>query len=195
MPSRSTRHSGTSTTPARERGAALAISSLMLIIMTVLAIAASHAVRMQSRSATAARDRNLAFQQAETGLRGAERWLAGLPAPPEPCKAAKCRIYAPGVLTPDGNPRAWALTGDQWWRDHGWPHRLDSPVGAADADDDALEQPHFVIEESGDIPDSLTVSPSGPPSRVVVYQVTARARAGESQSAAILQSRFARRFE
>lgn len=57
----------------RQQGAILVVSLLLLLVMTVLALSASNATRMQERMAGNMRDLDLAFQGAEAGLRGAER--------------------------------------------------------------------------------------------------------------------------
>jgi type IV pilus assembly protein PilX len=58
--------------PPRQRGAILVVSLLLLLVMTALALTASQTTRLQERMAGNARDLDLAFQGAETGLRGAE---------------------------------------------------------------------------------------------------------------------------
>ena len=56
----------------RQRGAALVIALIMLLVMTVLGLAAMQITRMEERMAGNTRDLNLAFQGAEAGLRDSE---------------------------------------------------------------------------------------------------------------------------
>ena len=55
--------------PSRQRGAVLVVSLLMLLIMTVLGIAAMQMTRWKATVANrSARDINVAFQSAEAGF-------------------------------------------------------------------------------------------------------------------------------
>jgi type IV pilus assembly protein PilX len=181
------------------RGAALATSLLLLLVMTVLAIGASHAVRMQAEFAAQARDEDLAFERAEAALRAAERRVGSpdIVTPPVPCGAGRCTIY--GSIDPAtiGNPLA--PQSEAWWKKYGWRYEHETrPAGKGKPIDAAASMnppPLFVLEEYGESLDSLAISPTGPPPRRVVYQVSAVAESGTARSIAVLQSRFARRFE
>ena len=61
-----------------ERGAALVISLIFLLVITIVAIAGTRSTTMQERMAGNTRDRNLAFQAAESGLREAEDFIDSL---------------------------------------------------------------------------------------------------------------------
>jgi len=65
--SRTIRHIG-----SRQKGATLVVALLILLVLTVLGLAAMQATRMEERMAGNSRDVNLAFQGAEAGLRDAE---------------------------------------------------------------------------------------------------------------------------
>ncbi|WP_341645049.1 pilus assembly PilX family protein [Thauera sp. SDU_THAU2] len=58
--------------PVRQRGAALIIGLIMLLILTLLGVTAISNVTLQERMAGSLMDRNLAFQAAEIALRRAE---------------------------------------------------------------------------------------------------------------------------
>ena len=62
----------------RERGAVLVVSLIMLLIVTMIAVSSMQGTVMEEKMAGNTRDRNLAFQTAESALREAERYLAGL---------------------------------------------------------------------------------------------------------------------
>jgi type IV pilus assembly protein PilX len=76
--------------PSRQRGAALFISLMVLLLITVLALSAANMGIMQERMAGNVRESNEAFQAAEATLREIERRLAaiarggtgGIPVPP-----------------------------------------------------------------------------------------------------------------
>ena len=59
----------------RQKGAALAVSLLILMVMTVLGISAMSTTTLQERMANNHRQNQLAFQSAEAALRTAEAWL------------------------------------------------------------------------------------------------------------------------
>ena len=63
----------------RQQGAALVVALIMLLVMTVLGIAAMQVTRIEERMAGNSRDVNLAFQGAEAGLRDAEARIAARP--------------------------------------------------------------------------------------------------------------------
>jgi type IV pilus assembly protein PilX len=79
-----------STMPARQRGTALFISLMLLLIITVLGLAAANSGIMQERMAGNVRESNDAFQAAEATQREIERRLVmiseggtgGIPVPP-----------------------------------------------------------------------------------------------------------------
>ncbi|WP_418648733.1 pilus assembly PilX family protein [Thauera butanivorans] len=58
--------------PDRQRGAALIIGLIMLLILTLLGVTAISNVTLQERMSGSLMDRNLAFQAAEMALRRAE---------------------------------------------------------------------------------------------------------------------------
>jgi type IV pilus assembly protein PilX len=59
----------------RQRGAVLAISLLVLLVMTVLGVAAMGSTTLQERMANNNRQQQVAFQSAEAALRAAENYL------------------------------------------------------------------------------------------------------------------------
>jgi type IV pilus assembly protein PilX len=54
-------------TPSRQRGAALVVALIMLLVMTVLGITAMQVTRMEERMAGNSRDVNLAFRVRKPG--------------------------------------------------------------------------------------------------------------------------------
>lgn len=70
-----TSRSGIAVAPARQRGAALIISLIFLLLMTLIGVTSMQSTTMQERMAGNTRERNLAFQAGEAGLRAGETWL------------------------------------------------------------------------------------------------------------------------
>jgi type IV pilus assembly protein PilX len=64
--------------PQRERGAVLIVSLIMLLVVTLIAVSSMQGTVMEEKMAGNTRDRNLAFQTAESSLREAETYVEGL---------------------------------------------------------------------------------------------------------------------
>lgn len=60
----------------RQRGAVLVVSLLMLLVMTLIGITGVQVTSLEEKMAGNTRDRNMAFQAAEAGLRAAEGVIA-----------------------------------------------------------------------------------------------------------------------
>ena len=69
-----------STAPLGQRGAALATTLILLVIVTLIALGATRFVAQEEKMAGSIFDRAIAFQSAEAGLRQAE--TLALPSPP-----------------------------------------------------------------------------------------------------------------
>src|SRR5262245_11778762 len=182
----------------RQRGAVLVVSLLLLLVMTVLALGASQATRMQERMAGNSRDHDLALQNAEAGLRTGERLIDDptLTIAPAPCSSGRCRVYETNYLT--GN-LAYQTT--SWWDANSWHYALDETWNTTQGDQIgwtgshmAASDPHFLIEEVEEVPDSLTVPPTGPPPSRMYYRITSSGAGGTDTAQVVLQSTFARRF-
>ncbi|MCC5810795.1 MAG: hypothetical protein JJU06_10520 [Ectothiorhodospiraceae bacterium] len=66
---------GMRTNYQRQRGAALIISLMLLLIMTLIGVTAMQTSTLQERMAGNSRDRSLAFQSSEAALREGEDWV------------------------------------------------------------------------------------------------------------------------
>jgi len=88
---------------ARERGAAMVIALVMLLVLTLLATASARMTLMEERMTGNTQDRNIAFQAAEAGLRAGED-EAQVPVLPD------FDVNANGLYTPadPGDEPVWA---------------------------------------------------------------------------------------
>ena len=66
----------------RERGAALVVALVFLLVMTVLGVTSMRTTTLQERMAGNLQDKNLAFQAAEAALREGEEFLQQATLPP-----------------------------------------------------------------------------------------------------------------
>lgn len=125
----------------KQAGAALITSLIFLSVLTILGMSTLGTALLESRMAGNARDRNMAFQAAEIGLRDAERYIRDsgringtnevgydtitscLPAT-EKCDAQKCLYglcYNGGTMQEDGDN--W-VTDSVWQEDSFWTNAI-----------------------------------------------------------------------
>ncbi len=64
--------------PNREKGAVLAVSLLLLLVLTLIGVSSMQGTLLEEKMAGNAKDRNLAFQTSESGLREAEDFVEQL---------------------------------------------------------------------------------------------------------------------
>jgi type IV pilus assembly protein PilX len=143
---------------AKQRGAVLIVSLILLLIMTILALSGSQIVRMQERMAGNVRDTDLAFQGAEAALRDAEDHLNGMSAWPaafctDPTETG-CEIYEIGALrkttTPAFDLKTESAADEGWWVTHAREYR----TGAAHDLPGINRDPKYVIEKAAQICDT-----------------------------------------
>lgn len=188
--------------PVAQRGAVLVVSLLLLLVMTVLALGASQATRMQERMAGNARDYDLAFQSAESALRTGERLINAptLTSAPFPCSSGRCQVFELNVV-----PADVAYQPVTWWNNNAWAYASDltwNPTAGTAAAGTGLisgpglasRDPQFYIEEVEEVPDSLSIPPAGPPPSRIYYRITSAGDGGTATARVVIQSTFSRRF-
>jgi type IV pilus assembly protein PilX len=147
----------------RERGSALAVALIFLLLMTLLGVSAMRGSNMQERMAGNLRDRNLAFQAAEAALRSGEAWLMNIV----------------NQQTADLNP--------QIDNPAAWTGAAPAPTGSVAALDGQLAaDPEFYVGP----PSLRRVGIQLPPDFRRIYPVTARGEGGSDVAVVVLQSTF-----
>src|SRR5262245_66634802 len=112
----------------RQRGAVLVVSLLLLLVMTVLALGASQATRMQERMAGNARDRDMAMQSVEAALRAGERYIGApsISVAPFVCTTVRslgCEVYPLGkAFAATHTYENQAFQTDSWWQTNAWDY-------------------------------------------------------------------------
>jgi type IV pilus assembly protein PilX len=181
--------------PAHQRGAVLIVSMLLLLIVTILALSASQATRLQERMVGSQRNFDLAFQSAEAGLRAGERIVSdSMVDPPLPCIAISsppCLVYERGYLNGFVSYEDQAFQERDWWLGRSQSY---AATPAISGDGLAGQDPLFYIEELEEVCDSCSNGPGGPAPTVVYYRIVARGEGGTANAAVVLHSTFARRF-
>lgn len=95
--------------PGRQRGVALAVVLILLLIMTLLGLAAMRGTLMQERASASQYDRGLSFQAAEAALREGELVATGKPTP----TGTGCTLGICSTPLPTDTPR-WLDTDANW---------------------------------------------------------------------------------
>ena len=172
----------------RQQGAVLAVSLILLLVMTMLAISGGQAVRMQERMAGNLRDVDLALQGAEAGLRDAERNIDALTSWPTWCTSATatgCDMFDIGVLR---TTAAFDLRieGQTWWNASARDYRGATSLGGIARD------PQFVIERAAQICDTGE-APCSEGDTLYYFRNTARSPGATSVADVRLESTYVRR--
>ncbi|MBL8269237.1 PilX N-terminal domain-containing pilus assembly protein [Steroidobacter sp.] len=185
----------------QQRGAVLIVSMLLLLVVTILALGAGQSTRLQERMAGTQRNYDLAFQAAEAALRAGERIIDNnaLTAPPLPCVSVTsppCQVYELGFLNGQVSYQEQAFASNAWWDARAQRYSGDTTNLIAGAANEGLAKwdPQFYIEEVEEVPDSLSIPPTGPPPSRVYYRIVARGKGGTDNSQVVLHSTYVRRF-
>lgn len=160
----------------RQKGAALIVSLLLLVVMTILGLSVMRTVTLEEKMAAHTFDRSLSFQSTESALREAEAYVKNnSPAPTgSTCTAATgvCGMLASG-------PERWLDPDFDTWKS-----------ATAVANGAISITPEYIIEYMGNtfpcLPGDLTAG-----SNCKRYRITARSNAGDDRAAVMLQSIYA----
>lgn len=161
--------------PQRQQGFSLLASLILLVVVTLVALAGMRSVAMESRMSASAYDRNLALQAAETGLREAEARAAAATEgnfPAAGCANGYCAEPAPA------DQARWTDAAFNDWFD----------VAAA-VSGNAIT-PGAIVERNGEGENWLACGqeiPRQPNCRAPRYRVTSRSVA-DDRASVILQS-------
>lgn len=169
---------------SRQTGAILVVSLLLLLVMTLLGLAAMQVTRMEERMAGNTRDINLAFQGSEAVLRDAEDRIRLMVARPDTCSSAPCGVWQKDVAPADLRSQL-----QSWWD----TNAIEYGVAGTHEVTYTQREPQAVTEELGFISDSLTAG-HGPPEGRDFYRVTAHSSGGSDAAQAVLETTYTRRF-
>ena len=171
----------------KQEGATLIVSLIVLVLMTIIGLAAMRGSIMQERMASNTRDLQLASQAAETALRDAENWLMAQVNEPI---AGTSRVRLLNEMHPAPNEaRNWwemPARGRNWWAENGIAY-------AGPALSNINSQPRYIIEHQSFIPDDLLIGTGVNNSGFNYYRITARGSGGSDQSRVLMQSTLSKR--
>ncbi len=159
--------------PGKQSGAVLAISLIMLLLLTIVGVTAMQTTGLEEKMAGNMRDRNIAFQAAESALRAGENILTQATLPDFTATGTN------GLYDINGNPPG---TYDSW---------ANNTATYAAASDQAAEDPRYVIQRMANVAsgDSLDAGAYG---QSEMYRVTARGVGGTATAVAVVQSTYKR---
>jgi type IV pilus assembly protein PilX len=166
--------SGLSLGAARHQaGAVLAISLIILLLLTIIGITAAQVTGLEEKMAGNLRDRNLAFQAAETALRAGEKEASAtsLQCPILPAAATI------GFFAHTDSPKIDDGNGSVWSTGNAISYSAAVLVGGNTT---KTKPPMYIIQ---------CINVPGPPS---LYRITARGTGGTTDSVVILQSIYRR---
>lgn len=173
-----------------QRGAVLIIGLIMLLLLTMIGLASIRGSDLQERMAGNMRERNVAFQSAEAGLRTGEDFLS--------FNAGAAPVFTGATvgLWPDLNKAGAMRSRPAAWTSVDWEaNGIQLPD---DTIDFVKEQPRYTIERV--IATSVAASQGGAIDHESVektadaeyYRVTSQGSGGNTDTEVILQSTFMR---
>lgn len=167
---------------ARQRGSALIVALVFLLAMTLIGVTAVQGTAQQESMAGNAREKNLAFQAAEAGLREGERWLAARAnsIPPFPADMAQCLFGSPSNNLPVPTTD-WGT----FWMDYNWDSCQTYITGTLDQ---VINQPQFAVEDLGTVTGSDSSRAGQALSEYFVFRITSRAVGGNTNAVSIHQA-------
>lgn len=177
----------------QQHGAVLVVSLLLLLVMTILAMAGSQSARMQERMASSTRSQDLAFQAAEAGLRAGERYIESFNGEPPPgCATAPCDIYIRGFLARLVSYENQAFQDATWWTNYAKTYAATPQISG---DQLAYRDPQFYIEELEEVPGSNAQTMNGRANAATMYyRIVSRGVGGTDSSQVVLHSTYALRL-
>ncbi|WP_165475019.1 pilus assembly PilX family protein [Legionella yabuuchiae] len=166
-----------------QQGATLAVTLILLFVVSLLGISAMHVTQMQEKMSSNLQDKELSFSAAESALMAGEEWLLGLTT--QPPVVTTCSSF-PCVQTILQNTDITAQT-SSWWNSNAATYNTDL--------EHINSSPKYIIEFLEFIPDSLVIGDSSIKSTgVFYYQITSRGTGSSDESVTILQTTLGRRF-
>ena len=169
----------------KQTGAALIVSLMMLLVMTLLGVSAMQTNILEEKMAGSGRDISLSLQAAETALREAEAYAESIVSPAAAFSGGTAWLYAPGS-SPDVSRAATT-----WDTARSYASTTIDNVGTA---------PKYIIEQTSDIggaTNDINLTGYGESSGVGTlksFRVTARGTGGSDTTVTILQSYYSKRY-
>lgn len=171
---------------SKQRGVVLIVGLIMVLLLTIIGLASIRGSDLQERMAGNVRDRNIAFQSAEAGLRAGEVILTGAVLP---------EFNGANGLWPDLQKPGAPRTPPRLWSDADWNA---NSVAAGYGLENVSAQPRYVVERV-----ITPINPSNEGSGIDLvslqkleegefFRITSRAQGGNPNTVVVLQSTYKR---
>ena len=165
------------THPDNQRGWVLVVGLVVLVMLTILAMALMKTTRLEEKMAGATRDMNLSFQAAETALRAAESFIEVQTLESIfDSNTLEDEIYSQtedepkNLFTIDWNDKSAEIVGDL---------------------EGITLLPRYMIKK---MKQKIRVSPTATTNDAVVFRITVRGTGGTNNRATFLRSHYAKKF-
>lgn len=167
--------------PARQRGAVLIVSLILLLVLTLIGVAGMQTTTMEERMAANTRDSNVSLQAAEAVLRDAEAFL-DTNLPPRGDFDGSDGLYFFGTTS---------MRAPAWDDANAFSAGNSRDYGGNDLDGVA-EQPRYFVEELPRVrcPGSSAAAGTSEGALPRAFRVTARGVGGNENTTTVLQSTF-----
>ncbi|OQW79566.1 MAG: hypothetical protein BVN35_01645 [Proteobacteria bacterium ST_bin11] len=156
---------------AKQSGAVLMVSLIMLLLLTIIGVTGTNVTSLEEKMAGNMRDRNLAFQAAESALQAGETWLN--------THAFSCSKNNGRFNPRDKDCNSATAETVEVWDSIDWS--TDS-VAYSGVLSNLSANPRYIIEDLGCLP-----APAACPG-IHNYRITARATGGSTDAIVMLQS-------
>jgi len=170
-----------------QRGWVLIIGLVVLVMLTIIAMALMRTTLLEEKMAGASRDINLSFEAAEIALRGAETFIESQ-SDESVFTTTDAGLYAQGTSLDDIEPAPFGTN----WGDDNSQVLSSAPAGVTSA-------PRYMIKKVGESggEGSLNIGGYGETDltqKSVIYRITARGTGGNDSTQTILRSHYARAY-
>lgn len=168
-----------------QRGMILVTALLLLVVLTIIGVTVMQMSRMQERMVGNTREVNIAFQAAETALRGGEARIRAQKTSPLGCSAAPCEFWLKDSMADI------ASKAKPWWLANG--------TAFVDASGQKLtgvaQSPRYIIEQLGFVrTDGGVETGLEQPVGREFYQITAQSTGATDLADTVVQSTYTRKY-
>ncbi len=160
----------------KQKGAVLLISLIMLLLLSLLGVTGMQVTSLEEKMAGNAKDKNLAFQYAETTLRSVERSLSS------------------NALPVFDNTKGYYsyVQGEERWSSIDWSSDAETKAYTLNTGAIVAIQPRFIVEEMPAVAGAGDSLESGNAQTTKYYRVTTHAVGATDTSVVVLQSVYKR---
>jgi type IV pilus assembly protein PilX len=173
-----------------QRGTALIMALVFLVLLTILGLKAMDTTALEEKMTTNAKDKNVAFEAAETALASGENWLYNQIKRPQPFTSSGPYLFTPSIT----DTQVWDLP-STWSAAVVYPG---TPYAAATGGlTGVAQQPEYIIEDLGTVAENggtLVQSNNYQNTGNSVFRITALGFGATRVATAEVQSTYIKAF-